>query len=171
MRRTSIGLLALTLSIAISYAQTGRQGGGAGRGQAAPSIPGLPLQATNERSIPISKEQMGQYLKEMDDRKLSMLRVLEGSGAKYNLNIRRISEPEPATSHANTADFWVVIEGSGTITTGGKVESGKIVGGVSRPIKAGDVELIPPTVAHAVTQVNGGVTYLNIRWDTDWASK
>jgi mannose-6-phosphate isomerase-like protein (cupin superfamily) len=171
MRRTSTALMALTVICLVpmlSHAQGGRQGG---RGGAAATLPGLPQQATNERSVPISKEQLTQYLKDMDERKLSMVRVLEGAGGKYNLNIRRISEPEPAVAHAATADFWVVIEGSGTITTGGKIENGKIVGGVSRPIKTGDVELIPPTVAHAVTQVNGGVTYLNIRWDTDWPAR
>jgi mannose-6-phosphate isomerase-like protein (cupin superfamily) len=177
MRKTSIGCLAVLLlsgAVAVAHEPGGRQGGrgaGGGRGGAAASVPGLPLQASNDRSIPITKEQLQQYFKEMDARKLAALRILEGSGGKFNTGIRRISEPETATSHPITVDFWVIVEGSGTITTGGKIVDGKIVGGVSHPLKVGDVEFIPPTLPHAVTQVNGSITLLNIRRDIDWPAK
>jgi mannose-6-phosphate isomerase-like protein (cupin superfamily) len=65
----------------------------------------------------------------------------------------------------------VVLDGSGTLTTGGKIVDGKIVGGESRPLKPGDVEFIPPTVPHGVSGVNGSITWLNIRWDVDWDKK
>ena len=173
MRRTSVGICAVLLALgAVSFAQGQGRGGGGGRGAAAPeNVPGLPMQASNDKSIPITKEQLQQYFKEMDARKLTALRVLEGSGGKFNTGIRRISEPETATSHPITVDFWVILEGTGTVTTGGKIENGKIVGGVSHPVKPGDVEFIPPTLPHALTQVNGTVTLLNVRWDIDWTAK
>src|SRR5687767_3635303 len=99
MRRISIGICAVMLVCgAVSFAQEGRQGRGAGggRGAAAESVPGLPLQASNDKSIPITKEQLQQYFKDMDARKLTALRILEGSGGKFNTGIRRISEPETA---------------------------------------------------------------------------
>jgi mannose-6-phosphate isomerase-like protein (cupin superfamily) len=89
-------------------------------------------------------------------------------GGKYNVNVRRITNAETALVHPKTIDLWVILEGSGTLTTGGTIQNGKIVGGQSHTIKAGDVEFIPPTVAHGVSGVQGSLTWLNIRWDTDW---
>ena len=40
-------------------------------------------------------------------------------GGKYNVNIRRITAAETALVHPITADLWVVLEGGGTLTTGG----------------------------------------------------
>ena len=94
------------------------------------------------------------------------LRMLEGG--KYNVNIRRITNAETALVHPTTIDLWVVLEGSGTLTTGGTIQNGKIVGGQSHRIKAGDVEFIPATVPHGVSNVQGSITWLNIRWDNDW---
>ena len=70
--------------------------------------------------------------------------------------------------HPDTADVWVVTEGAGTLTTGGKLEGGKIVGGESHPIKVGDVEFIPAGVPHGVSGVTGSITWLNIRFDTNY---
>ena len=66
----------------------------------------------------------------MDAKKLQTLRMIEGG--KYNVNIRRITAAETALVHPITADLWVVLDGGGTLTTGGKIENGKIVGGQSR---------------------------------------
>jgi mannose-6-phosphate isomerase-like protein (cupin superfamily) len=148
-----------------TFGQGPGQGRGGGRG--AGGEPTLVIaQAPADRSVPISKEQLDQYLKDMDTRKLATLRLLEGG--KYNVNIRRITAAETALVHPNTIDTWVVIEGSGTLTTGGKIENGKIVGGQSHPIKAGDIEFIPAGVPHGVSGVRSTITWLNIRWDTDW---
>jgi mannose-6-phosphate isomerase-like protein (cupin superfamily) len=145
--------------------QSPGQGRGGGRG--AGGEPTLVIdQAPTDRSVPISKEQLDQYLKDMDAKKLATLRLLEGG--KYNVNIRRITAAETALVHPKTIDTWVVIDGSGTLTTGGRIENGKIVGGHSHPIKAGDIEFIPPGVPHGVSGVRGTITWLNIRWDTDW---
>ena len=66
------------------------------------------------------------------------------------------------------ADLWVVLEGGGTLTTGGVLEKGKILGGQSRPIKVGDVVYIPSGLPHGVSGVDKNITWLNVRWDTDW---
>ena len=123
-------------------------------------------QAPTDHTVAIPKEQIEKYFKDMDSRKLQTLRMLEGG--KYNVNVRRITNAETALVHPKTIDLWVILEGSGTLTTGGTIQNGKIVGGQSHTIKAGDVEFIPPTVAHGVSGVQGSLTWLNIRWDTDW---
>jgi mannose-6-phosphate isomerase-like protein (cupin superfamily) len=123
-------------------------------------------QAPKDHSIAISKETLTQHLKDMDAKRLQTLRMIEGG--KYNVNIRRITAAETGLVHPITADLWVVLEGGGTLTTGGVLEKGKILGGQSRPIKVGDVVYIPSGLPHGVSGVDKNITWLNVRWDTDW---
>ncbi|MBI4484905.1 MAG: hypothetical protein HY655_02740 [Acidobacteria bacterium] len=158
MQRALISCLTVFLaSGVVAYAQ---QGGG-GRGGAL-----ILEQAPTDRAVPILKETLATYLKDMDAKKLSTLRMIEGG--KFNVNIRRITNAETALVHPNTIDLWVVLEGSGTMTTGGKLENGKIIGGESNPLKVGDVYFVPAGVPHGVSGVNGNITWLNVRWDVDW---
>jgi mannose-6-phosphate isomerase-like protein (cupin superfamily) len=122
--------------------------------------------APTDRAVPIPKPTLERYLKEMDEKKLATLRMIEGG--KYNVNIRRIRNAETALVHPTTIDLWVVLEGSGTMTAGGRLEGGKIVGGESNPLKVGDVYFVPAGVPHGVSGVNGSITWLNVRWDVDW---
>jgi mannose-6-phosphate isomerase-like protein (cupin superfamily) len=125
--------------------------------------------APTDRSVEIPKEALATYFKEMDARTLQTLRLVEGG--KYSVNIRRITNAETALVHEKTIDVWVVLEGAGTLTTGGTVQNGRIVGGQTHPLEAGDVEFIPANVAHGVSGVSGSITFLNIRWDNDWSSR
>ena len=148
---------AVLLGVALTLAQ-GREGGGGGTT--------ILEQAPKDKSIAIPKETLAQHLKDMDAKKLQTLRMIEGG--KYNVNIRRITAAETALVHPITADLWVVLDGGGTITTGGKIENGKIVGGESHTLKVGDVEYIPAGLPHGVSGVQGNITWLNVRWDADW---
>jgi len=155
MRATVIAVLCACAS---SAAMVWAQGGGGGTV--------IVEQAPKDRSIAIPKEKLAQHLRDMDAKKLQTLRMIEGG--KYNVNIRRITDAETGLVHPVTADLWVVLEGGGTLTTGGVLEKGKILGGQTRPIKVGDVVYIPSGLPHGVSGVNGNITWLNVRWDTDW---
>ena len=137
------------------------EGRGRGEGQTV-----ILEKAPLDHAISIPKEKLAQYLKDMDAKKLQTLRMIEGG--KFNVNIRRITNAETALVHPKTVDVWVVLDGGGTLTTGGKIENGKIVGGESHALKVGDVEFIPAGLPHGVSGVNGNITWLNVRWDTDW---
>src|SRR3954451_13448617 len=166
MRRQAAVLIAVG-SVAVFIAvgpRLGAQGeGGRGRGEGQTVIL---EKAPLDHAISIPKEKIAEYLKDMDAKKLQTLRMIEGG--KFNVNIRRIRGAETALIHPKTVDVWVVLDGGGTLTTGGKVENGKIVGGQSHALKVGDVEFIPAGVPHGVSGVNGNITWLNLRWDTDW---
>src|SRR5919197_4013117 len=163
MRTKAVGvgvILAVGVLAAIGHA---RAAGQARSGETAPTVL---EQAPTDRSIAIPKEKLDQHLKDMDAKKIQTLRMIEGG--KFNVNIRRITNAETALIHPRTTDLWVVLEGSGTLTTGGIVEKGKFVGGESHPIRVGDVAYIPSALPHGVSGVNGSITWLNVRWDTDW---
>jgi mannose-6-phosphate isomerase-like protein (cupin superfamily) len=123
-------------------------------------------QAPTDRTVSIPLETLNKYYSDMDSKKQQTLRMLEGG--RYNVNIRRITNAETALVHPDTADVWVVTQGGGTLTTGGKLENGKIVGGESHTVKVGDVEFIPAGVPHGVSGVTGSITWLNIRFDTNY---
>jgi len=156
MRRLAIVVMVVG-SVGVCLAQ----GRGGGEGRLA-----ILEQAPTDRSIAIPTEKLSQYLKDMDAKKQQTLRMIEGG--KFNVNIRRITSAETALVHPNTTDLWVVLEGGGTLTTGGIVENGKFVGGESHPVKVGDVVYLPAGLPHGVSGVNGNITWLNVRWDTDW---
>ena len=137
-----------------------------GRGQGGEGRAVVLEQAPRDHSIAIPRDKLAQYLKDMDAKKLQTLRMIEGG--KYNVNIRRITAAETGLVHPITADLWVVLEGGGTLTTGGVLENGKINGGQTQQIKAGDVVYIPSGLPHGVSGVNTNITWLNVRWDTDW---
>jgi mannose-6-phosphate isomerase-like protein (cupin superfamily) len=160
MRAVMIATLgAVTLAGVVAWAQ-GEGGRGGGTGTV------ILEQAPTDHSIAIPREKLAGYLKDMDAKKLQTLRMIEGG--KYNVNIRRITAAETGLVHPFTADLWVVLEGGGTLTTGGVLEKGKILGGQSRPIKVGDVVYIPSGLPHGVSGVDKTITWLNVRWDTDW---
>jgi mannose-6-phosphate isomerase-like protein (cupin superfamily) len=152
----TIGAVVLGAALTLAQGRGGQDGGGTT----------ILEQAPKDHSIAIPKDKLAQYLKDMDAKKLQTLRMIEGG--KYNVNIRRITAAETGLVHPITADLWVVLEGGGTLTTGGVLEKGKILGGQSRPIKVGDVVYIPSGLPHGVSGVNSNITWLNVRWDTDW---
>src|SRR5436190_142174 len=131
-------VIGLCGAVALAQGGGGRPGGGRAGGEGGATIL---EQAPTDHSIAIPKEKLGQYFKEMDAKKLQTRRMVEGG--KFNVNIRRITNAETALIHPMTIDVWVVLEGSGTFTSGGTVVDGRIVGGISNPLKVGDVEFIP----------------------------
>jgi mannose-6-phosphate isomerase-like protein (cupin superfamily) len=155
-----VALCGITISIHSGAAQPG-QGRGGERGTY------ILQQAPADRAVDFSLEWLQNEYRNMDAAKRQTTRMLEGG--KYNVNIRRITAAETALVHPVTADVWVVTEGAGTLTTGGELKAGKIVGGVSREIKVGDVIFVPAGVPHGVSGVKNSITWLNIRFDTNWA--
>src|SRR3989442_3481202 len=123
----AVGLVGAFLAVGPHLGAQGGQGRGRGEGQTV-----ILEQAPTDRAIVIPIEKLAQYLKDMDAKKLQTLRMIEGG--KFNVNIRRITNAETALVHPTTIDLWIVIDGSGTLTTGGEVENGKIVRGHGHPL-------------------------------------
>jgi quercetin dioxygenase-like cupin family protein len=93
--------------------------------------------------------------------------------AHYRINIVRRTSPGIAMAHATGpakgTEVHYIIDGSATVLTGGTlVRSGghtSIEGGQSRRVSKGDVLVIPAGTPHWYKEVDGSVTYLEVRFD------
>jgi hypothetical protein len=97
----------------------------------------------------------------------------------YNLEVRRLTGPQPILLHAKKSDFMVIQDGEGTYLSGGELVNGKaggedsgdmrgesIRGGVSRVLKAGDVIYVPAGIPHGFVDTKDHITFVMIRFDS-----
>lgn len=71
-------------------------------------------------------------------------------------------------THPDLTEVWYIIEGSGTVLTGGTVPAGgrggTIQNGTSQRVTVGDVVVIPPNTPHTFSGVESDLlTFLNVR--------
>ena len=83
------------------------------------------------------------------------------TGVAYRLAVDRRTPPQRAAQHAAEAELWSIVDGSGAITTDGRivdiVEDGQTVGrriegGTVHRVSKGDFLVIPEGVPHQVTE-------------------
>ena len=90
----------------------------------------------------------------------------------------RRTKAQGAIAHPEGTEVHHIIDGAGTLVTGGTIvrpaASGEgsasaapatIEGGVSRHVAKGDVILIPAGTAHWYKDLDGTITYLEVRFD------
>ena len=95
--------------------------------------------------------------------------------APYNANLeyRVAGLNAPASTHDKDAELFYVVEGSGTVVTGGTLQSERrtnadnssgtgIEGGASRKIGPGDVVLVPEKTPHWFTQIDGTLVLMSL---------
>ena len=81
------------------------------------------------------------------------------SGIAYRMAVDRRRPPQRAAAHATEGEVWAIVDGSGEITTGGRIVETKkgdqverrIEGGTVHKVSKGDFLLIPEGVPHQVT--------------------
>jgi mannose-6-phosphate isomerase-like protein (cupin superfamily) len=103
--------------------------------------------------------------------------LLSGDAGPTVVGIRRTA-PTRSEVHTAFADVWYVLEGSGTLVTGGTIVDGvetgtgeirgqSIAGGAERQILAGDFAVVPAGVPHWVSRVGPGeLLYLVVKVPT-----
>ena len=97
---------------------------------------------------------------------------------RHRINIVRRTKAAGAVAHEGFAELHHIVDGSGTLVTGGTIvrptstSSGRagagatIQNGVSRHVMKGDVILIAPGMPHWYKDLDGGtITYLEVRWE------
>jgi hypothetical protein len=113
---------------------------------------------------------------------------------KYNLGVGIVhrgptndkpGDPITVIYHDFTPETYIIVSGSGVLTTGGVIENKRASSGVpnvmngpsgggtagagaySRRVQEGDIIIIPNQVAHGWSQITDHVTYLSVRPDPD----
>jgi mannose-6-phosphate isomerase-like protein (cupin superfamily) len=93
--------------------------------------------------------------------------------APYNVNLEYRAAVGPASVHEKEAELFFVIDGSGTLVTGGKLVgetrtnaenlSGTGVdGGASRAVAKGDYFIVPENTPHWFSKVNGTLVLMSL---------
>lgn len=105
---------------------------------------------------------------------------VEGGQASVAMLYRTKAETN-ALIHDHATEIYYILEGSGTLTTGGTLQdaresdltrlgagmshSGVHVGGSSRKVGPKDVIVIPGGMPHRLSQLDGPISYLVYRFD------
>jgi len=100
----------------------------------------------------------------------------------YRINVVKRTKPGVAMAHASGpakgTEVHYIIDGSATVVTGGTLirppagaargtATGRIDGGETHRVSKGDVIVIPAGTPHWYKEVNGSVTYLEVRFDVE----
>jgi mannose-6-phosphate isomerase-like protein (cupin superfamily) len=91
---------------------------------------------------------------------------------QYRVNIVHRPKPNGAIAHPGNTELHYIVEGSGTVVTGGTIvrpagtsaSSATIDGGERHAVAKGDVVIIPAGSAHMYAAVNQPITYLEVRF-------
>jgi mannose-6-phosphate isomerase-like protein (cupin superfamily) len=95
--------------------------------------------------------------------------------ATHSVLLVRRTKPGRAEVHTSLTDVWYVIDGSGTLVTGGALVNAKkadpgeirgqsVSGGIGRRIRKGDIIDIPAGVPHWVSRIDGKqLVYLTVK--------
>jgi mannose-6-phosphate isomerase-like protein (cupin superfamily) len=89
---------------------------------------------------------------------------------RHRINVIRRTQSAGAVAHDGFAELHHIVDGSGTLVTGGTIvrPTGRgvatIQNGVSRHVTKGDVIVIPPGMPHWYKDLDGTITYLEVRW-------
>jgi mannose-6-phosphate isomerase-like protein (cupin superfamily) len=68
-----------------------------------------------------------------------------------------------AAVHAKDAEMMYVIEGSGTLVTGGKMNGAKIDEGEAHKVSKGDFLVVPQGTPHQFTETDGNLVLMTIK--------
>ena len=114
------------------------------------------------------------------DSPIKLAEVPGGHKASVAL-LRRTKAETSALIHDYVTEIYEIVEGSGTLITGGSLEdpkesdltrvnagmshTGVHRGGSSRKVKAKDVIIVPAGMAHRFSELDGPITYLVYRFE------
>jgi glc operon protein GlcG len=89
---------------------------------------------------------------------------------QYRVSLIKRDQAAGALAHAGNTELLYIVDGEGTMVTGGKLiaaANGKpasVVDGVSKAFVKGDVFIVPPGSPHWFAEITKPVTYLEVRW-------
>jgi mannose-6-phosphate isomerase-like protein (cupin superfamily) len=165
-----LSALALVAGLGV-HAQTPAQGRGAGRGRGE-SAPPTPAPPPGSAGIYRSDAELTAALK----RAIAAANGEQSSSPiantdQYRVNIVHREKAANALAHPGNTELHYIIEGTGTVVTGGTIvrgaggtSSATIQDGETRRVQKGDVIVVPAGSAHWYKEVTTPITYLEVRF-------
>jgi mannose-6-phosphate isomerase-like protein (cupin superfamily) len=89
---------------------------------------------------------------------------------QYRVSLITRDKAAGALAHPGNTELLYIVEGEGTMVTGGKLiaaadgKPASVADGVSKTFVQGDVFIVPAGSPHWFSVVNKPVTYLEVRW-------
>lgn len=87
---------------------------------------------------------------------------------QYFINRVHRTRVLPANVHAGWTEVHIILEGSGTLATGGKLKvvegANSIEGGMSRKVSKGDIIIVPADTPHQYTAIDGALDAIEVRF-------
>ena len=89
---------------------------------------------------------------------------------QYRINLVKRVKPGAALAHEGNTELHYITEGAGTVVTGGTIvrpgngASATIQNGDTRRVVKGDVILVPANTPHWYKDIEGSITYLEVRF-------
>ena len=166
MKFTMIGLALVTLAVP-TFAQAP-----AARPAAQAEAPAPPAPAPGTAGIFKSNADLQAVLKKAIAGAADMATSNIANTDQYRVNIVHRPKANFAIAHPGNTELHYIIEGSGTVVTGGKIvrkpgapaSSATIEGGETHKVTKGDVVIVPAGSAHMYSEVIGEITYLEVRF-------
>lgn len=168
--------LLLTLSVASISVSLIAQQPAAGRGRGAdgqaPAAPAPPAPPAGSAGTFKAGADLMDVLKKNMSATGEMTTSAVSNTDQYRVNIVHRVKPAGAIAHAGNTELHYIIEGSGTVVTGGTIVRppagstalASIDGGVTKHVTKGDVVIVPENSAHWYKDIEGQITYLEVRW-------
>ena len=82
--------------------------------------------------------------------------------APYSANLEYRAAVGPAATHEMEAEMFYVIDGSGTLVTGGKISGTVIEGGTPQAVAKGDFIIVPENTPHWFSKIDGTLVLMSI---------
>ena len=158
MYKSAFTFVALLLSGAVVAGDQAQQAAPATRGTPATYLSNAELTAAIKKAAAGTTNMVSTPVKNTD---------------QYRINIVHRSQAAGAIAHAVGTELHHIVDGSGTLVTGGTIVrptggaagAATIQGGETRRVAKGDVILIPENTPHWYSQVDGSITYLEVRFN------
>ena len=169
MKTAAIAMCAML--VATSVVAQAQQPAGRGAAQAA-AEPAAPAPPPGSAGIFKANTDLQAALKQAIAKTNDMAASPIALTDQYRVNIVHRPKANGAIAHPGYTELHYIIEGSGTVVTGGKIlrkagapaGSATIEGGETHKVTKGDVIIVPAGSAHMYSEVNGEITYLEVRF-------
>jgi mannose-6-phosphate isomerase-like protein (cupin superfamily) len=135
------------------------------QGQTPPPAPAPGSPATYKAGV-----ELAAVLSSVKPNAAGMLSSNVTTNDQYRVSVIKRDTAAGALAHAGNSELLYILEGEGTMVTGGRLvpaaggKPASVSEGVSQRFVKGDVFIVPPGSPHWFAAIDTPVTYLEVRW-------